>query len=182
MEHGPRGLLRAEAQHPLQAERRDAVLLAGQVPGGEEPGGERRPRGVEDRARGGRHEPRAAGARPAPIGRPPAAPGAAGRADDALGPAQPGEVVEAGCLDREPAQQLGVGARVVSAALRDLTRHLGILLYRSGGPTPPLAPERVRSSAREPMSVPSQGQGVDSSDASPCVSRQELEVAFTHGM
>src|SRR3989442_414655 len=48
---GPGGLVRAERERVLQAERADAVFLVGDVPGGREPERKRPGRASEDRPR-----------------------------------------------------------------------------------------------------------------------------------
>src|SRR6266567_1612990 len=102
----PRGLVRADLQGPLQAQRRDAVLLRGEQPARGEPYGQRRPRPVEDRARRHRGPRTAPGAFQAAIAKPPARAVPAARADETARPAQPLQVVQAVLVGAEPGLEL----------------------------------------------------------------------------
>jgi len=89
---------------------------------------------VEDRAGDRRHAPGAATARPAAVREPPGSRPTAVRADEDVQPAEPVEVVETGGVIGEPAQQVGVGARVVGPGPRQTSRHSRSLLHSDGGP------------------------------------------------
>ena len=115
-------ILHAECGHP--------VLLRGQEPDRREPGRQRRPRPVEDRSRGDRRAPPAGPAHPQPGTGAPELSGFALRAHEPVGPAQSGQVVQAGLVVREPLQQLLVGGRVIHSPNR-IRGHPQILLHPS---------------------------------------------------
>src|ERR1039458_6719005 len=106
MQHRPGGLVRADLERPLEIERRDAVLGAGEGPAGSEPDGERRPRSVEDRARGHRRSVSTRRAHPAAVAGVPASGGATERTDESIRPPEPLEVVQTGVVRREPRLEL----------------------------------------------------------------------------
>ena len=83
-----------------------------------EPGGQRRVRAAKDRARRRRRLHPATRAHPQPPGRAPALTPAARRAREPLRPPQPGQVLHAGTLIREPRPELLIGPRIVSATRR----------------------------------------------------------------
>ena len=104
-QHRPCGLAGADVQRALQALRRDAILLGREQPARREPDRQRRPRPVEDRARRHRGPPAAARAlEPAIAKLPPAA--TAGRAGEAIWPAQPFQGIQAGRVGGEPGLEL----------------------------------------------------------------------------
>jgi hypothetical protein len=147
VEHGPSGLICTDLQHPLQALRGDAVLLRGEHPAGVEPHRQRRAGAVEDGAGGHRSPCAALGAHEPAIAQPPPDVGAvAGRADEAVGPAQPGQVVQAVDIGAEPGQEVPGGAGVVHTLLRveqhaenllRLNRHPNHLFHNRFRPQPP---------------------------------------------
>ena len=115
VQHRPRGRVGADLQRPLQALRRDAVLLRGEQPAGGEPHRQRRPRPVEDRARRHRRARMAGGALQPAIAQPPAPGMTAGRAGEPARPAQPLQVVQAVLIGAEPGLELARRPRVVSS-------------------------------------------------------------------
>src|SRR5665647_863339 len=135
------------------------VTAVDHQPGCGEPHGQRRARLVEDGARRHRDAPVTAGAAPTQIRCPPAVVAATAGANEAIGPAQPIEVVQALPVLVEPPTQLRVGARVVPARRR---RHVVILRHLNGNPInpntfrPSVDPpcSRTRSSARSMASRP----------------------------
>ncbi len=112
MQHRPRGRVRADLQRPLQAQRGHAVLARGEQPAGLEPHRQRRPSAIEQRPRRHRRPPAAARALVPPIGHPPAAGLATARAHEALGPAEPVQIVEAVLVGPEPGPELPGRARI----------------------------------------------------------------------
>src|ERR1039457_6903446 len=117
VQHRPRRLVRADLQRPLQALRRDAVLLRREDPACGEPHRQRRPRPVEGRARCPRRAPAAAAALESAITQPPPA-RAACRAGETALPAQPLQVIQAVRVRPEPRLELARRPRVVHAATR----------------------------------------------------------------
>src|ERR1019366_7586721 len=105
----------ADLQRALQAQRRDAVLLRGEHPARREPHGQRRPPAIEECPC--RHRcPAAAGcALVAAIGRSPPPGMPAPRADEALRPPQPVQIIQAVSIGPEPGLELSGGPRVVHA-------------------------------------------------------------------
>ena len=115
VQHRPRRLVRADLQRPLQAQRRDPVLLRREHPAGREPHGQRGPPPVEQRPGRDRGPRPAACALVAAIGDGPPAEMPAVRADEAFWPAQPVQVVQAVSVRREPGLELPRGTRVAPA-------------------------------------------------------------------
>ena len=111
---GPGRLVAAEPEHPLQPERADAVLLAGNEPHGHEPGSERLARALENGA-GGERRARvtAAAAQQIVRHRPRLVAHTAMRADEALRPAQASNVLSTRRIVPEPLVHLLERARVV---------------------------------------------------------------------
>jgi hypothetical protein len=134
MQHRPRRLLRADAEHTLEAQGGDPVLLAGHLPRRREPHRQRGPSAVKDRAGRRRDTPTASTARPVPIGKLPCFLTATERAQEAARPAQPVQVVQARSIIRKPAPKVRVGPGVVNGCPRLLPRHPPNLLHRDGGP------------------------------------------------
>ena len=122
VQHRPRGLVGADLQRPLQAQRRDPVLLRGEHPAGREPDRQRRARPVEDRARRHRGPPATAGALIPAIAQPPAARMTAVRAGEAVRPAQPVQVIQAVRIGTEPGLELARGPGVMRARTRMVHR------------------------------------------------------------
>lgn len=118
VQHRPRGLIGADLQRPLHAQRRDPTLVAGEQPAGGEPHRQRCPRSIEDRARGHRGPVAAAGALEPAVTQPPATPVLAVGADEPGRPAQPLQVVQAVRVGPEPGLQLAHGPRTVHARPR----------------------------------------------------------------
>ena len=124
MQHGPGRLVRTEAQEPMQRLGRYAVLCRGHIPGSSEPNREGRACAMEDCPGGDRH-PASTGCAPKPaIAHPPTARGFAARADEAVGPAKPLEVVETCRIVREPRQQIRIAARVIAPRPKTGSRFL----------------------------------------------------------
>jgi hypothetical protein len=90
----------------LQAQSRDAVLLRGEHPAGREPHGERRPPTIEQSACRYRGPGAARPALVAVIRETPPAGLSAPRTDEAVGPAQPVQVVQAVGIGRKPGLEL----------------------------------------------------------------------------
>ena len=118
VQHRPRGLVGADFERPLQAQRRDAVLAAGEQPAGGEPHRQRRPGPVEDRARGHRSANPATSALEPSVVHPPATAVTAARTDEPVWPAQPLQVVQAVVVGAEPGLKLPDGSRIVHAGTR----------------------------------------------------------------
>jgi hypothetical protein len=149
-QHGPRGLVRADLESPLQALGGDPVLAGSEPPRRREPDGERCARLVEDRARGHRGAAAAAGAHDPAISEPPPSGTGATRALPPLGPAQPLDVVQAVLVRPEPRLELASGAWVVDAGTR-AAHYPSILLRLNGYPQPPFT--RIYIRAVEPSVV-----------------------------
>jgi len=113
VQHRPRRLLRAEPERPLQAQRRDPVLLSGHLPSRGKPNRQRRPGTVEDRARRRRHPPAAHPARPATIRQLPPLPRSTHGAAEAIRPPQPVHIVQARRIGRKPRPNISVRARIL---------------------------------------------------------------------
>src|SRR5674536_271213 len=147
VQHGPSGGVGADLQRPLQAQRRDAVLLRSEHPASGEPHRQRRSPPVEQGARGHRGTRPAAGALvPAITDRPPTGVVAA-RAHEAVRPAQPLQVVGVG---REPGLELPGRPRVVVAGPRLPHVHAAIIVRSAEYPRSRL---RVRRAVRPPWPV-----------------------------
>src|SRR5712691_3019880 len=114
VQHRPRGRVRADLQRPLQALRRDAVLLCCEQPARGEPHRQRRPCPVEDSARRHRTARMTRGALQPAIPQPPAPGLTAVRAGNPARPAQPLQVVQAVRVGTEPGLELARGPRVVN--------------------------------------------------------------------
>lgn len=117
VQHRPGRLVGAELKGSLQAPRRDPVLRRRELPAHREPHRERRPAAVEQRACRHGRLPVAAGALEAPPGHEPATRVLAPRADEALRPAQPCEVVEAVGIGWEPRLELSGRTWVMHSTL-----------------------------------------------------------------
>ena len=115
VQHRPCRLIGAQPQRALQAQRRDAVLLAGHLPRRREPHRQRRARVVEDRPGRHRRLPSTVCALAPTASQQPAPLAVARRAAPPTAPPQPVKVVPARLIVREPSQQLPVGARIVPA-------------------------------------------------------------------
>ena len=122
VQHRPRRLVGPQPQRPLDAQRRDAVLLAGHLPRCCEPQPQRRASAVEDRPGRDRRLTPADRTLPTTAAQPPTSPTHAPRTTEPVRPAQPLKVVQARSLVREPRQQLRVRARVILACLRHIAR------------------------------------------------------------
>src|SRR6266511_195405 len=107
--------VRADLERAVQALGGDAVLLRGEHPAGREPHGERRSPAIEEVPCRHRGPATAGGTLVAAIGDRPSASVTAPRADEALGPPQPVQVVQAVGVGREPGLELPDGPRVVPA-------------------------------------------------------------------
>src|ERR1700761_7165779 len=118
VQHRPRGRVGADLQRPLQALRRDSVLLGGEQPTGGEPHRQRRTRAIEDRACRHRGTPMTASALIPAITEPPAPRVTAGRAGETTRPAHPVQVVQAVCISAEPGLELASRPRVMGADTR----------------------------------------------------------------
>ena len=116
----PCGLVAAESEHALQAQRADAVLLVDDVPDRREPADQWRPRAGQDRACRDRGLAPARRAATQPVGLLPpiAVHGSAEAADESVAPAQALQEAQACRVVREPGQQLVPVARVVHAGHR----------------------------------------------------------------
>jgi hypothetical protein len=125
----PRGLVAAESEHALQAERADALLLVDDVPDRREPALQRQSAAVEDRPGGHRRlvPAQRAAAQPATDRPPVAADGAAEAAPEPLAPADALEVAQARLIIGEPGRQLVKAAWVVDSGLRRVGGHVATL-------------------------------------------------------
>ena len=124
----PRRLVAAEAEHPLQPERADAVLLVDHVPDRREPAPQRQPATVEDRPGGDRGLVSAdrAAAQPAANRPPVAADRPAEATHEPLAPADALEVAQTRPLVGEPrpsAHGRYAGSRSPAAARWTARRH-----------------------------------------------------------
>ena len=118
VQHGPGSLVGADLQYSLQAQRRDPVFTGGEQPAGGVPYRQGCPRPIEDRT--GRHRTacRTRRTHEAAIAQAPTAFVAATRTDEAVGPPQPFEVVQAVRIGSKPGLKLANRARVVLASAR----------------------------------------------------------------
>ena len=98
------------------------VFAGRKQPTGGEPDRERRASPVKDSARRHRRPAAAPGAPVASIAQPPASVVAALRADEASGPPQPLQVVQAVRIGAEPGLELAHGPRIVRASMRAIHR------------------------------------------------------------
>ena len=130
MQHRPGGRVGADLQRPLQAQRRDAVLLRGEHPTCREPHRQRGPAPIEQGARGHRRTCPAARALVPAIPDRPAAGMPAAWADEAVRPAQPLQVVQAVRVGGEPGLHLAGRPRKVPTRPRLPPVH-GLNLVRS---------------------------------------------------
>src|SRR5262249_4184586 len=142
VQHRPRGRVGADLQRPLQALRRDSVLLGGEQPAGGEPHRQRRARAIEDRARRHRSAPMTPSALIPAITEPPAPRVSAGRAGETTRPAHPVQVVQAVCISAEPGLELASRPRVMGADTRLL--HTPSLLRLSKSPRLPVIDAHLR--------------------------------------
>ena len=132
VQHGPCRLVGADLEGPLQALRREPVLLGGEKPTRHEPHRERGARLVEDGSR--RHRCRRA-ARPAaepPVAQSPAARLPACRAHEPVRPAQPLQVIQTVGVGAEPRLELAHRTRVIPSRQRRSAH--GRRNYRASGP------------------------------------------------
>jgi hypothetical protein len=132
VEHRPRRLVRADVEPPLQAQRRDPIRLGGEQPTRREPHGERCPPAVEERACRRRSASTAARALVAAISHCPAVGGPTLRADEALGPTDPLQVVQAVGITGEPGLELAHRPRIVHARPGPGLRHAPIVVRSDG--------------------------------------------------
>ncbi len=109
MQHRPGGLVRADFQHPLQAQRRDPILARDEQPAGREPHGQRRPGPVEDRTCRHRTASTARRTFVPPVAQTPAIFVSARRTHEAIGPPQPRQIVHAVCIAGEPGSPTDLG-------------------------------------------------------------------------
>lgn len=130
MEHGPHGLVGADLESPLQAQRSDPVLAGGEEPAGGEPHGQGRTCPVEDRSCGYRSAGTTTGALEPSVRQSPATDLEACRANEPGRPTQPLEIVQAVGIGPEPSLELPERLRVVLA--RAGVIHVGSLHDRSG--------------------------------------------------
>jgi len=164
VQHRPRRLVGADLQRPLEAERRDPVLLRGEQPTGREPHRQRRARAVEDRARRRRRARTAARAHPPPVTQPPAARPAALHAHEPRRPAQPLQVVQTVGVGREPGRELAHRPRVVDASTRSRGHKPSLLRldgYPKGGNTNGTSPARAPSEPTPPTRAAPQRPAAD---------------------
>ena len=143
VQHRPGRLVGAELKGPLQALRRDPILRRRELPAHREPHREWRPAPVEQRVCRHGRVPVAAGALAAPPGHDPATRVLAPRADEALRPAQPREVVEAVGIGSEPRLELSGRAWVVHSTLGAVD-HPSRLVDSDGYPVPAFGVMPVR--------------------------------------
>ena len=131
VQHRPRGRVRADLQGPLQAQRRDPVLLRGKHPARGEPDRQRRPPAVEKGPRCHRCTATAGRALIAAVGDHPPASVRAMRADEAIRPPQPVQVINAIGICPELGLELASRSRVVYACSRPKRIHGTQSLVRS---------------------------------------------------
>lgn len=122
MQQGPSGLVRADLQRPLQAQRRDPVLACGEVPAGGEPDREGRPGPIEDCARRDRGPAPAFGTHVPPVSQTPSPRMATSWTEEAGGPPQPFQVIQAVGIRLEPSLELTQGPGVVRTSARGFHR------------------------------------------------------------
>ncbi len=108
MQHRPRRLVGAQPQHTLEPQRRDPVLLAGQLPRSRKPHRQRRPGPMKDRARSHRRLVAASRTLTPAAGQPPPAPTRARWTAPTARPPQPIQIVKARLIVRKPRQQLRI--------------------------------------------------------------------------
>ena len=89
---------------------------------------------MKDRAGGRRDTTPTPTARPSAVGQPPPLLTVTQRAPEAVGPAQPVQVVQARPIIRKPAPKIRIGPRVVDGWSRLRSRHSTNLLHSDGGP------------------------------------------------
>ena len=142
MEHCPGRLHRADLEHSLKAQRRDAVLRSRELPARVEPHRERGARPVEDGAGRHRRPSTAGGALHPTVAQSPAASATAHGAHEPRRPPHPRQIVEAVSVGREPCVELPDGSGVVHATLGLF--HVNRLVRLSGKAleaiNPPLTP------------------------------------------
>src|SRR6266511_1520453 len=139
--------VRADLERAVQALGGDAVLLRGEHPAGREPHGERRSPAIEEGPCRHRGPATAGGTLVAAIGDRPSASVTAPRADEALGPPQPVQVVQAVGVGREPGLELPDGPRVVPAR-PGLERTIHALSLVRSDEYPPTLLMRIPGSTR----------------------------------
>ena len=123
VQHGPGRLIAAQAEHALQSQRRDVVLLRGQWPGCGEPHGERRASVLEDGAGCAGHPPTTVRTTALSAAQLPARRTVTGRASETRRPAQPVQIVPTRGIVGKPCTHRGVVPRVVHSG----PRHTAIL-------------------------------------------------------
>ena len=92
-------------------------------------------------------------ARPSAVGQPPPLLTVTQRAPEAVGPAQPVQVVQARPIIRKPAPKIRIGPRVVDGWSRLRSRHSTNLLHSDGGPIHSNCRQAPRAS-RRPAYIP----------------------------
>src|ERR1700723_683126 len=125
MQHRPGGLIAAQAENTLQAQSTDAILLAGDLPHGEEPDRQGQVTVLKNGSRGDRLLMTATAARPPIPPNRPSIGSRAPRAHPSSGPPQSCEVFGAGILAAKPPFQLQQGLRKILAHDTQ-TLHLGV--------------------------------------------------------
>src|SRR5665213_3115033 len=123
MEDRPNRLIGTDLQRALQAQRRDPVFAGGKMPAGSKPDRERSSGSVEDGACRHRGAAAASCAHDPAVAGPPPRRVAAGWADEARGPPQPLEVVQAVCVRLKPGMELSQGPGVLGACTGIGTGH-----------------------------------------------------------
>lgn len=123
VQHRPGGRVGADLQGPLQAQRRDAVLLGGEHPAGGEPHRQRRASSVEQGARGHRGPCSTTRALVPSVTDRPAAAMPTAWTNEAVWPAQPLQVVEAVSVSGEPGLELTGRPRIAPARPRSPLAH-----------------------------------------------------------
>lgn len=122
MQHRPHRLVGADLQRPLQAQRRNAVLSAGEEPASVEPDRQWSTGPVEDRTGGHRSTAAVPGTLEPGVAQSPALAVAACGAHEAGRPAQPFQIVRAVGVGPEPCLEFADRSRVVLARARVVHR------------------------------------------------------------
>ncbi len=146
VQHRPRSLLGPDREGPLETQCGDPMLLADHHPGRREPHCQRRTRSVKDRVRRSGHTTTTAPTGPAAIIKLPRLLAATDRTAKPLRPAQPVEIVQTGCVSREPRTQRSIRAGIVHANPWRITRDRLRLLHQDGGPILTITPAPGRGS------------------------------------
>ena len=113
MKHCPSGLVGTKSKKSVKRFGRYAIFWGGHMPSGSEPYREGRLRMMEDRSGRSGHPAAASAAPPTTIVHAPPFATRALRTQKARRPAQPVQIVEAGCVIRKPAKKIGVVPGVV---------------------------------------------------------------------